>query len=125
MLGDFRYNIVDDSFGERNWKVLSLYGGRYQGEIKKEGFFTKEKKNHGKGTIIFKDGSCFEGTCKEGKLTGKGRYIWADGRFYIGYNNENKKEGLGIHISPGGGRCEGEWRNDKNEGTGTKIYDNG
>jgi hypothetical protein len=43
MLGDFRYDIFDNSFGERNWKVLSFNAGRYQGEVKKEGFFTKEK----------------------------------------------------------------------------------
>jgi hypothetical protein len=65
MLGDFCYDPVDDSFGERKWHVYGLGGGvRYQGEGKTEKFQIKTNKVHGKGILIFKEGTCFEGNFK-------------------------------------------------------------
>lgn len=79
-----------------------LKGGIYQGEVKKEGFFTVEKIAHGKGIIQRQDGSCVEGNFKAGKMTGKGRHISADGIIYIGYFRNGKFEGTGIRVWPSG-----------------------
>ena len=44
---------------------------------------------HGKGVLVFKDGSSYNGTFSKNIIDGFGKYAWPDGKTYEGNWKEN------------------------------------
>jgi hypothetical protein len=68
---------------------------------------------HGKGTMLFSDGSFLTGEWKNGKLNGKGVNLTKTGNFYSGNFVDGKKEGKGYMLYKDNGILVGEWKIDK------------
>lgn len=79
----------------------------------------------GRGTLIWQDGSCFEGHFKNNKAKGKGRMIHANGDVYEGEFQENKANGDGTYTQYNGTVYKGQFVNDRQEGYGKENYNDG
>ena len=58
-----------------------------------------EKKNglfHGKGRLVFKNGSVYEGEFKKNKMDGYGKIFFNDGSIYQGNFKRNLRDGSGL-----------------------------
>ena len=62
--------------------------GNYVGEL-------KDRKPHGKGTYIWKNGTKYEGEWKDGERYGQGRFTFTDGSKYVGEFKDGKNHGQG------------------------------
>ena len=67
----------------------------------------------GIGTIIFSDGSLFEGEMNKDKANGFGRHIRVDGEYYVGQWEDDSVNGTGKLVNANGSCYEGAWRQDK------------
>jgi len=73
-------------------------------------------KYHGRGAMVFSDGSFLSGEWKNGKLNGKGANLTKNGNFYSGNFTDGKKEGKGYLLYKDNGILMGEWKDDKFSG---------
>jgi len=73
-------------------------------------------KYHGRGAMLFVDGSFLSGEWKNGKLNGKGSNLTKNGNFYSGNFADGKKEGKGYLLYKDNGILMGEWKEDKFSG---------
>ena len=93
-------------------------GRKYQGQwihlYKKS--VIKDKKFTGFGTIIFQDGSKYQGMTSRGKFEGLGRMTHANGDIYQGQWHDGKANGKGTFIDTCGSIYEGEWKDDLSHG---------
>ena len=55
---------------------------------------------HGKGKLLWDDGSYYNGDFKNNKFEGNGTYIWTDGRNYNGSWSNNLINGVGTMSYP-------------------------
>jgi len=76
----------------------------------------------GLGTIIYPDGSKYQGMTKKGKFEGRGRMIHANGDIYQGEWKEGKANGQGVFIDQKGSMYDGMWLNDMYHGKGTEQW---
>jgi len=111
----------------------------YDGEWK-DGTF------HGKGRMVYANGSIYDGDWIKGKCHGTGKMTYANGNIYVGDWTEGKRHGKGRYdwnsgtaIAPTwsgdsitgkestksrkGDYYQGEWKNDKPEGHGEFYYE--
>ena len=111
--------------GARHGKGILRYAkDDIEGRLKYNGEWKKHKL-HGKGVMLWRDGSKYEGAWVDDKRNGKGIMIWADGTKYDGDWKTEKRNGRGILIWPDGVKYEGEWKNDMRNGIGIIIWPNG
>ncbi|KAM4652119.1 MORN repeat-containing protein 1 [Discoglossus pictus] len=88
---------------------------RYEGEWKKG-------KKHGRGKLLFKDGSYYEGEFMDGEITGNGLRYWASsGNTYSGEFECGELHGHGVMEYKDGGRYEGEFVYGIREGHGLLV----
>ncbi|XP_023377405.1 MORN repeat-containing protein 1 [Pteropus vampyrus] len=92
---------------------------RYEGEW-------KGGKTHGRGKLLFKDGSFYEGEFVHGEITGKGRRLWAaSGNTYSGQFVLGEPQGHGVLQYKAGGRYEGAFHHGMREGHGCLVDQDG
>ncbi|XP_054993776.1 MORN repeat-containing protein 1 isoform X2 [Sorex araneus] len=85
---------------------------RYEGEW-------KGGKKHGRGKLLFRDGSYYEGDFQAGEISGEGRRHWAaSGNTYSGHFVLGEPHGRGLVTYRAGGWYEGEFRRGVREGLG-------
>nr|KAF6268165.1 MORN repeat containing 1 [Myotis myotis] len=83
---------------------------RYEGEW-------KGGKTHGRGKLLFKDGSYYEGQFADGEIMGRGCRHWAaSGNTYSGQFVFGEPQGHGVMEYKAGGRYEGELCHGMREG---------
>lgn len=103
-------------------KMIEEHKIRYDGETNAEG------KKHGKGKIIYLDGSMFDGNFVEDHKEGYGEYFTKEVT-YKGEWQNGLKNGKGTLYFPNGDRVSTTFKNDKKHGNGIyitadgKIYD--
>nr|KAF6506612.1 MORN repeat containing 1 [Rousettus aegyptiacus] len=92
---------------------------RYEGEW-------KGGKTHGRGKLLFKDGSYYEGEFVHGEITGEGRRLWAaSGNTYSGQFVLGEPQGHGVLQYRAGGRYEGAFHHGMREGHGCLVDQDG
>jgi hypothetical protein len=79
----------------------------------------------GRGKIIYKDGSLFEGMFARDKPNGQGRLIKDDGETYIGEWKDGMYNGEGTLIGINGSKYEGKFLNDRFHGWGRETWKDG
>lgn len=75
---------------------------------------------HGKGKMTWTNGNTYEGTFVNGIRTGTGTYRWANGNTYKGEFFNNQCHGHGKLIDANGRVTEGTWINDQRQLTPTE-----
>ena len=85
----------------------------------------KDGKKHGRGILIWPDGSFYQGSWEDNKRNGKGRYITIKGTMYEGNWKDDKMHGKGKCSYASGSVYDGEWAEDLKHGYGCEIYANG
>lgn len=73
---------------------------------------------HGKGTLIFRDGSKYVGEFRDGKPHGRGTITWPDGTRYVGEFRDGLRHRNGVLTSGSGQKYVGEWKDDNISGKG-------
>ena len=92
-------------------------GSKYEGQW-------KDGRRDGQGALSFPDGGSFIGQWKGGLFNGQGTMIYRYGR-YEGQWKDGMKNGQGVMTYLDGGKYEGEWKDDKISGQGTYTYPDG
>ncbi|XP_008575572.1 PREDICTED: MORN repeat-containing protein 1 [Galeopterus variegatus] len=114
---------------------------RYEGE-------RKGGRKHGRGKLLFKDGSYYEGEFVDGEITGEGCRHWAwsgntysgqfvlgepqghgvmkykAGGYYEGAVSHGMKEGHGVLVDQEGQVYQGSFHNNKRHGWGQMLFKN-
>ena len=89
-------------------------GTKYEGEF-------KDDNRHGQGTIIDSNGNKYEGEWKDNKIHGQGTIIDSKGPKYEGEFFDGKRHGHGTLTYSDGSKYKGEWKDNKIHGQGTTI----
>ena len=103
---------------------IICYSGNDEGSEYKGGFKGLFQ-FHGHGTMIWADGSKYDGQWKDNDYHGQGIEIWADGSKYVGLWVKGKKTGQGTMIWANGSKYVGQWKDDEFQGQGTFTYADG
>ena len=82
----------------------------------------KEGKPHGPGTLVYPNGTIYEGKFELGKLWGEGNFKHPSGISYSGEWENNLYHGRGILGVPGEFIYEGEFYQGKKDGYGEKTW---
>jgi len=129
---------------EKKWKKLSLEDKQLKFDMNvvvywetrmnvpwkwilrcKTNLFDPKVVNTGTGTLIYEDGSLYEGDLVNGKKEGNGTF-WCKGRDrYQGQWKNDEMNGIGAFYHYFGGRYWGEWANNKFHGSGTYYFTSG
>jgi hypothetical protein len=81
---------------------------------------------HGKGTMRWKDGACYDGEWKQGIAQGQGKFTSANGDIYTGKFVANNASGHGTMIlKENQTTYTGAWVKDQQHGIGEEKYNNG
>lgn len=81
---------------------------------------------HGKGVLIWPDGSRYEGVFHHGQLTHEGRFYFPDGRIYMGRLAKGRPMGSGVLMTPEGRILyAGPFISEKPHGTGLRRAEAG
>ena len=94
-------------------------GNEYEGEWDEEG------KKDGRGTMLWVDGSFYEGYWENDKANGPGRMLHADSDMYEGNWINDKAQGHGTYYHADGAKYEGQWLDDKQHGHGKETWPDG
>eukprot|EP01103_Thecamoeba_quadrilineata_P000994 TRINITY_DN1087_c0_g6_i1.p1 TRINITY_DN1087_c0_g6~~TRINITY_DN1087_c0_g6_i1.p1 ORF type:complete len:1356 (-),score=306.30 TRINITY_DN1087_c0_g6_i1:35-4102(-) len=101
------------SSGNSNFAILQLSNGYYRGQVNEKGEL------HGRGIMVFTDGSRYEGQWSDGKQNGQGELVEVDDSIYRGNFHQGLKSGAGTQEWPNGEFYEGQWRQNLRDGWGT------
>jgi hypothetical protein len=120
-LGAYKYDkSVNHKYDnkKRSFRGMEVQanGARYQGEKDEDGL------RHGMGTMVWKDGSRYDGYWMNDMANGYGRMIMAKGDVYSGNWVNNRANGQGKFIHRNRIEYDGEWQNDLPHGHGTEIF---
>ena len=80
---------------------------------------------HGKGKMVWNNGSSYDGDWNHGKVHGNGTYIYSDGGTYAGQFQNGSRHGYGTYYFPSGAVYDGQWANGERAGYGTLRWSNG
>lgn len=80
---------------------------------------------HGKGTLIWPDGTRYDGYFVNGQQEGLGRIIHSDGDVYQGNWANSMSNGKGKYTHRDGATYDGEWLNDLHHGWGREVWTDG
>ena len=94
-------------------KKLNEAGARYEGE------FNENNDRHGKGRVVYIDGTYYEGQWFNGKREGWGEQRYSDGTLYKGEWKNDHKEGFGKIYYPNGNVVSASFKNDLRHGKGS------
>jgi hypothetical protein len=83
------------------------------------------KKRHGRGIQIWKEGSKYCGYWIDDKINKKGKIIYNDGNIYEGEWKDDKPNGKGKYTNIDGTVYEGNWKDDKQHGLGKEEWSDG
>ena len=78
-----------------------------------------------KGILLTQNGDYYNGEFSEGKKNGEGSIIYANGTKYEGSFKNDYHDGFGKLIQLNGETYEGEWKKGKINGNGTRVHANG
>ena len=92
----------------------------YYGEWNK-----KDNNRHGRGILLWPDGSKYTGQWRNNYASGKGKLIHSNGDIYEGEWDNDKPNGYGEYIRIDGSKYKGNWKNDKQDGKGEEIWADG
>ena len=98
--------------------VIELSDGTYTGQ-------RIGRKAHGIGTMVYNDGSMYEGEWENGSRHGQGTLTWDNGDIYEGQWENNVRQGQGTMTWDNGDVYEGQWEKNVRQGQGTITWDNG
>jgi hypothetical protein len=79
----------------------------------------------GQGTLLYRDGSRYEGNFRDGRFHRSGLFFSISGHHYEGDWRDGRREGVGRLAFPGGGLYVGEFKNDRRHGPGTYTWPDG
>ncbi len=82
-------------------------------------------KKHGRGIILYPDGTKYEGYLVNDKCNIKGKYTKNNEEYYEGEWKDDKKEGDGVLYDMNGYRYEGKFKNNKQNGYGVETWADG
>lgn len=94
----------------------------YKDKSSYEGNFSKGAR-HGKGLYLFKGGK-YTGTFLRNKMDGEGKLTFYAGESYIGQFKLDMFHGKGKYIYANGDIYKGHWQEGKKEGFGTYVFHN-
>ena len=77
---------------------------------------------HGRGILLWPDGSKYVGYWVKDKASIRGKLIHNDGDIYEGEWLDDQPNGKGIYIHKEGTIYEGDWKNDKQDGYGKEKW---
>ena len=78
---EYEDNEEDQNVQKVSYPKVSLFDGHeYEGE-----WNTITNERHGRGYLVWNDGSVYEGYWLHDRANGKGRLIQTDGDVYLGY----------------------------------------
>lgn len=80
---------------------------------------------HGKGKMVFSNGSKYDGAFNEGYMEGVGEYRYQEGHVYNGQFIKNKRSGKGRMKYASGDEYKGDWRSDLMHGIGEYRFKDG
>ena len=92
----------------------------YYGEVE-----SKTMSRHGRGILIWANGSCYQGWWFNDQTHGTGVLYHADGDIYEGEWMYNKAHGRGVYQHFEGAMYNGEWADDKQHGKGKEVWNDG
>ena len=98
----------------------------FQG-VKYSGPFARgERRTHsGNGTLVYMDGSVYEGSFRSGRKNGFGKFTDGKGTVYSGKFVGDKRNGKGTEITAAGLKYVGGWQDDEKSGYGVSTSSNG
>ena len=96
------------------------FNSKYFGE-----WDTNNNIRHGRGVLIWPEGSKYLGYWVNDKANIKGKLIHNDGDIYEGEWLDDKPNGKGIYLHKDGTVYVGEWKNDKQDGKGKEKWADG
>jgi len=96
--------------GPIQYADLSTYTGQY-----------KEGKRHGRGRLVFKDGSLYEGLFVDDKFSIWGFHIHPGGDFYSGEYKDGLPNGTGHFDNGDNVIYDGSWKDGKQNGHGVEV----
>ena len=85
----------------------------------------REGLRHGKGTLTWGNGDCYDGSWENDAMTGWGTFTDSDGSTFVGSWKNGVPEGDGKMTHINGTNYEGRWVNGKCEGEGAFVFDSG
>ena len=77
------------------------------------GYFDQEGRSHGRGKLLMKDGTEYDGEFVHGKMNGHGRMTYANGSYYLGYFTNGKRDRRGMLVVNECIFYDGAWLDDK------------
>eukprot|EP01103_Thecamoeba_quadrilineata_P005265 TRINITY_DN15088_c0_g1_i1.p1 TRINITY_DN15088_c0_g1~~TRINITY_DN15088_c0_g1_i1.p1 ORF type:complete len:197 (+),score=20.02 TRINITY_DN15088_c0_g1_i1:72-662(+) len=101
-----------DNLPHPSENVIKLPAGSYRGDVDAKGDL------HGKGTMVFLDGSWYEGQWSNNKQNGHGEFVCSEW-VYRGSFVNGQKDGLGTQDWQNGEFYEGVWKEGLRDGWGT------
>lgn len=118
-LGYYELEISEKEHEEL--KIMTLPDGRkYKGE-----WDASADLPHGKGIMVYNDGSLYIGEFNNGECEGKGRVIHQNGDVYDGDWYQNLADGRGVLYTSDGQKYEGDFEADKKHGEGNESWPDG
>ena len=102
-----------------NHEIYYSNGNQYIGNIQNYHL-------EGSGTLMFKNGSKYEGPFHLSQMSGEGSLYYSnEGNYYFGGFRENKKQGKGTMVYSNGDKYFGDWHHDMRHGYGEYYYKKG
>ena len=129
---DFQHEAVRPNLvlGRIANRFVEATDGQEHTEHAEDGVYTGSMfrgRREGRGVLVGKDGSRYEGEFKNGKQHGQGEMTYADGGKYVGQWKRGKREGRGFYTWKDGSTYDGEWKNDTRHGRGVskkvRVYE--
>ena len=94
-------------------------------ELRGEGEVNAQGQREGRGTMVYADGSMYEGQWLAGRYHGQGKMTQATGNVYEGEWVEGKMQGHGKYSFAGGDVYEGEFQKGAYHGRGKMTFAGG
>lgn len=123
---DVSKKIIEETNSELWYETLSGLGKlvfinnvTYYGNVK-NGILESGEKNQ-PCTLIFSDGTKYEGEVHNNKLTGKGKFIFSTKGIYTGEVLNGFRNGYGVYSSPEGVLYDGNWKKGLKHGKGKLV----
>ncbi len=91
-------------------------GSRY------DGVCSGNQQPNGIGTMVWRDGTRYEGNWVNGVMQGYGVMTWPNGARYSGGYANGRRQGRGVYTWPNGASYKGEYMQGNRHGWGTMIY---
>lgn len=119
--GDVRYDGEWQVGNFHGKGVYNYYKGDRKGRQSYEGDLFRGIR-HGKGVLLWQDGTRYEGEFDNNIIQGFGVMTWPCGDRYEGHFVDSQRDGEGKYTSADGFSYEGSWKNGKRHGKGVLTF---